>query len=45
MINQEITKLELNKKEIRAAYLISGYIRHHLTVAENNELDEWFIPV
>jgi hypothetical protein len=37
----KIARTDLDKKEIRAAYLINGYIRHHLTVGENNELDEW----
>lgn len=41
MTKEEKIKEDPEAKEIRIAYLINGYIRHNLTVTENNELDEW----
>jgi hypothetical protein len=41
MPNEEIEASDFEANGIRTAYLINGFIRHNLTIAENDELDEW----
>jgi hypothetical protein len=41
MSDEEIEASAFETNGIRIAYLINGFIRHNLTIAENDELDEW----